>query len=918
MLHSRMGIFTATLLALTELSFVTSSSLETLPSSRRRRRSVHSVSRSSAQIESGDLSHISLQLGKLDEHRSSGKIEQKRAVTASETRKTDEAKQTKQMAKGLDAEKNKRKKKDKEGLDAEKDKRKKKDKDKPKEKEKEDKPKKKEKHNARSWLSARSKCEICLSLVMVLLLVVVIDNFGGQPRQARKNSEARARLVENTKASGTHMAQGDLPENESSMSLHSMGDTEVVKDSCDYVMVFPLRGKNPSNRHFSGTRMMHLHWEKQVNAFEKACAIFQDPSKPRLVETDILIRRFPVSMTFEDYSNEVCKLLVELLRGPNFGCKLHTFPSIDHEEVFLKISLPRDDEVLKQYAISFAYILPLSDTAYEGLNQPVPKDSDGVEMRAHTPFVHSRDTYFAKFRQVDRMRLLRARIDKYIDLSELMKQDIVAEHFPPHNWSEVSKMYEGVADLKVWYRIPDKNNEDSIRDYFGEETAWMFVWQACYARALLIPACLGAVLYFRRFVFEVEYQRYVQLGFAFIMGLWATLYNGFYKRYEARVRQRWGMDKFVPPIQVRNEYDPDLEHSWTPLIAALIGDILAFIMLGVVVVGVYFIQIWREWMLDQENHSWIWPKIAALLVSVQILTIDKAWVVVSQVVVNAENHKSQSQWNASWVRKVFVVRIFNNLFPFIYVGFIKQYTHESCPGGEYGCLQELQLNLVVYFVIRICSQLAADMFDLAVMEVQVFAELRKWQSRAKVLTYLQIQAKSLEYDDATRLDDWTEQLMTFAFLACFNVVLPAIAPVAFLMSLLQSRCMAHRNMCYLRRPIPTGSVGIGEWQNLFEVVEVIAVIINVSFAVFALKPIRELDTNVKWVIFISVEHLLMIIRTLVRAKFPSEPHDVEALKHLHEETIRKRFVDLDTHPVIAKETSEVTDIGPKAFGGRMD
>merc|ERR1719375_54365 len=89
-------------------------------------------------------------------------------------------------------------------------------------------------------------------------------------------------------------------------------------------------------------------------------------------------------------------------------------------------------------------------------------------------------------------------------------------------------------------------------------------------------------------------------------------------------------------------------------------------------------------------------------------------------------------------------------------------------------------------------------------------------------TYLELQAKALPYNDIVKMNDWIEQVLTFALVACFSVVFPAISFVALLTSLLRMRIIAHRNALYLRRPLPRGSRGIEAWRDMLVFTEVIA------------------------------------------------------------------------------------------------
>jgi hypothetical protein len=342
------------------------------------------------------------------------------------------------------------------------------------------------------------------------------------------------------------------------------------------------------------------------------------------------------------------------------------------------------------------------------------------------------------------------------------------------------------------------------------------------------------------------------------------------------------------------------------------GDVLMVLMIVIVITGNYAVHYWEDVLLGTKDEvHWIWPKAAALFVSIQILTIDHVWSVISKWIVDREHHTSAAEWNNSWVRKMFPVRITNNIYPFFFVGLLKQYTKGGCD-SEGGCIAELEVELYVFFAVRFFKQIAQDLILFLITKVQVMNEMSK-VSHEKHYTFLEVQAKSLQFDDHIRLNDWSEQIMAFVFVSCFNVVLPAVAPIALLTSMLRQRCFLHRNLCFLRRPVPVASTGIGPWQTVFETTEVLAVVLNLSFAVFAMKPIMDLPTAYKWAIFVGAQYAIFLVKLLVRGKYPVPPRRVEALSVAADETIRKVFLNYELHKVVAQRVADVPHVGPRAL-----
>eukprot|EP00746_Dinoflagellata_sp_MGD_P126438 gnl/MRDRNA2_/MRDRNA2_61279_c0_seq1.p1 gnl/MRDRNA2_/MRDRNA2_61279_c0~~gnl/MRDRNA2_/MRDRNA2_61279_c0_seq1.p1 ORF type:complete len:711 (+),score=91.08 gnl/MRDRNA2_/MRDRNA2_61279_c0_seq1:289-2133(+) len=560
--------------------------------------------------------------------------------------------------------------------------------------------------------------------------------------------------------------------------------------------------------------------------------------------------------------------------------------------------------------------MPLSDAVYKNLDMDVPLDSYGREVRATAEFDPEKSGNFQCFRQVDRIRLLRAQIDRYFDLDLLLQQNILAEHFPAHHWDEVVEMCDGWANPWLWYQLPEQQYEDVVRNYFGEEISWIFVWQACYSRAIIFPACLGGLLFFRRHFLTMYAEHIVEISFAVLLSFWSTIFIRHYERYEAVLRQRWGMDLFRPPIVRRAEYLPHLGSETKKWLWIGVGDLLALCMMCIDIVGMQCIQQFRKSMHENDRENrWFWFRIAALLISAQICIIDYVWLKISRWLVNRENHKTQKKWNESLIRKIFGVRIFNNFYPFLYVGFLKQYT-EGCPKTKAGCLQELELYLIVYFGFQISSSLVRDLYLIVITRMQVFGELRKHSSHDKTCNYLQIQSKALPNDITIRVDDWADSVMAFAFMLSFSVVMPAVAPLALLTNLFQSRCMAHRNVCLLQRPVPTEAAGIGVWLSLLYIVDTVAVIVICSLACFTMQPLRDFDSKTKYIVFVAAQYVIFLVKGYISGIYGPKPQEVAELRLTSEETVRRSFLDLKSRPVAATPViEELPQVGPRAFAG---
>jgi len=282
------------------------------------------------------------------------------------------------------------------------------------------------------------------------------------------------------------------------------------------------------------------------------------------------------------------------------------------------------------------------------------------------------------FRDVDRLRLLFERIEKFINVEALLAQDALTAHFPAHCWSDIERMSHGWGNQRLWTYIPTRDVDDVVRDYFGEKVAWMFVWQSFYARCLLVPAALGSLFFLTPYIMSVYAQDLLQISFAFLMAFWVMWFNVSYMRYERRVQTRWGHCFFDEDASVRDEYKPELHKTWRIKLTKVSGHILGFFIVFLVMVCTWGLHIFRQY-LEKNEVTWIFSRLAAILITLQILVLDRVWLVMSKWIVDHENHQTQAQWNASWVQKLFFVRIFSNLFPFLFLSIRRHLPGQICP-----------------------------------------------------------------------------------------------------------------------------------------------------------------------------------------------------------------------------------------------
>jgi len=451
-------------------------------------------------------------------------------------------------------------------------------------------------------------------------------------------------------------------------------DMDIVLDDAgaSYVVIFP-RGKG-----VGGTVNLSVEVEEPL---EKCRRVFHDRKTAHIDLSDEGFGTFahgsPVSMpVFQQVMREQFMQVAQVC-----GLKVESFLSIDEDEVFVKISLDRDGQVIRNFAEKVQYKVPLKSEAYEGEeavgtypgNEPM-RNSNGRAVPAYHAYTKDLDDKLEPFRQVDEIRLIETCLSEYLALKNLVEEGVASACFPAANHEQVMELFSDWGSPKKILRLPNSDHDDKVRDYFGEDIAFFFKWYAFYIRMLVPLAVLGAVTFLRRVVPVLEAslktQGCIQIAFGFIVISWSSVFNKMYSRLSNRTAQRWGMKDFESSAINRSDYDPQLEGSWT------LAGRQQFALLFTVVYVLMFVGIMTHLTF---NSAAIGGETAiAMITTVLILVFGTVWTKFAPWLTDLQNHRTQGRWEHSLVLTVAPVKLFFALYPFLVLAFVKRYFRSTC------------------------------------------------------------------------------------------------------------------------------------------------------------------------------------------------------------------------------------------------
>uniref|UniRef100_A0A7S0G9H2 Anoctamin transmembrane domain-containing protein n=1 Tax=Proboscia inermis TaxID=420281 RepID=A0A7S0G9H2_9STRA len=142
-------------------------------------------------------------------------------------------------------------------------------------------------------------------------------------------------------------------------------------------------------------------------------------------------------------------------------------------------------------------------------------------------------------------------------------------------------------------------------------------------------------------------------------------------------------------------------------------------------------------------------------------------------------------------------------------------------------------------------------------------------------------------------NDYVYVVIQFAYVCCFSVVLP-ITPLIVLLNYLFSMRVDAYKLCRGRqRPLSQKSGGIGVWENVLNVVTVVAVLTNCALMAISSSQFIKLrekigDVSMLFVV-IGLEHVMLFIKYILHTSLTSMPKSVlDSMKKERYEINKKR------------------------------
>jgi len=398
------------------------------------------------------------------------------------------------------------------------------------------------------------------------------------------------------------------------------------------------------------------------------------------------------------YQKVVRAKLITLFRRS--GLKVVTFPSIDGDEMFAKISMNPSGVVIKHLAQRFSYTMPFREEAYHHVkphgvypgNKPMFRASKAV--LAYGPYDAEISNFMQDFRTVDEIRIVEMQLQSLVSLEQLQQQGVISRYFAAAKHEDISMLHREWLEHRSVRRfspllstcamvctIPAYGSKSGIvRDFFGEEISFFFRWFAFYTQMLGYLGGCGAICYILVELFPTMRQN-IPIAFSVVMVVWATVFNQLFRNRIAQASQEWGMKDYEAASLSfdRAGYNPDLEGTWTQWRRRMFSRVIMVLFCCTFVWMISWIMERKKMQQEADGEEGTFFRDHGTVIVVSTIKVTSiTWGYVAPLLADMQNLRTQARYDDALTAILATVKIFVTLWNFFYVAFVRFWTSPTC------------------------------------------------------------------------------------------------------------------------------------------------------------------------------------------------------------------------------------------------
>ena len=434
----------------------------------------------------------------------------------------------------------------------------------------------------------------------------------------------------------------------------------------------------------------------------------------------------------------------------------------------------------------------------------------------------------------------------------LVNHFIITDNFPLHTSDFTKTINKEMLSVKV----PD----EFVRSYFNDEVALYFAWLYHYTNFIIFPSIVSIIIFVLKFFISKDTSENLRMLHAIIIAIWVQFYIISWYRKSNALQIKWNNDEkqYNKEVQ-RREFVGELKinpvtgkyHLYYPahkrLISYFFSALAVFLFFCIsIVFNIIFFNLRKVF---PDDSILIMPKVKNFSTKYRLFERGEiiTWIIgyikdtllgylgdifdiVNKKITDLENHKTDANYNNSFIIKKFIFNTANSFFSIFYLVFILQDLDEtsltiktSLYTNEFNRIKDESIvpNLKKIFYNLINIRNVKDMKLL--FEVD---ENNLIQGNPIEKNEILKQKTLLGY---STFGDYFSIIQEFCYLTLFASCVPEIGIILLITDFFEIKNDITKLCSVHRRPEYTKQNSINAWEYIMDFIGICSVFSNLIF-----------------------------------------------------------------------------------------
>ena len=534
----------------------------------------------------------------------------------------------------------------------------------------------------------------------------------------------------------------------------------------------------------------------------------------------------------------------------------------------------------------------------------------------------------SKYRNIDKIRIIYNYVDQLLKIKYLTNVGVLNYILIKRNNIDYEDKLTPknliLGPLNI-YNVGKTNDFIyTIRNFFGEEIAYYFLWLTNYIKWLVFPSILGII-------FEIAYKivnkgeqshnpilSLIMCGF-FI--LWGKAFIYQWGQKEQLYNYIWGTENYKKSQLDQESFVPD---GYIPLLIGqkapyvskcrkyfriFVSYIFIFFMMCIVFGFINLIfQIKGILIQKYPKRTTEIGILIGFINTIQINFMSGFYQGIAKYFNDKENHRKETDSKNALALKLIIYDFINSYYSIFYIGFIKRSSifgrkPGKCNGfrGNDSCSEEIKIQLYTIVFIKFIF----DFWELGrpiIKQQSKIFRLKKQLNKDEIKPYsIEHQMICNEYNMV--LFEYSEMLINIGYVFLFAGIAPLVPVFIFLLGYLERGFDTYKIFFLERVNIISQSNGIEMYNTIFKTFIYLGLISNAAFVFFAdnyFLPEYSIYNKINiYCLFVFCVFLMSIV--LFWNIFPSWFQYLEDIKELYTKKYYERNSNNLPHLHIVKK-----------------